>query len=121
MALSDISYRQGISIYYLEQIFNKLKKNGLVRSSKGPGGGYLLSKNIDEIKILDIVFAVEENLDARTCKGVLNCKESGKCIVHDLLNDLTVHLYEYLKSISLNDVLLNSIKYKNNNSIKLIN
>ena len=120
--LSDISIRQGISVSYLEQIFLKLKRNGLVKSCKGPGGGYILSKNIVEIKILDIIIAVEENLDARTCKGVLNCKENSKCVVHDLLNGLTIHLYSYLKSISLNDLLSNTTKYNNINNkfIKLI-
>lgn len=105
--LYAISQRHDISLSYLEQLFMKLRKNGIVKSHKGPGGGYTLVQALAEIKISTIIKAVDENMDARTCKGKLNCGiNHKKCLTHDLWNNLTNYLYSYLDQISLNDILI---------------
>lgn len=108
MTLYAISDRQGISISYLEQLFVKLRRQGMVKSYKGPGGGYVLSKNLDQLKISEIIKAVDDDMDARTCHGMKNCKDSNKCLTHDLWNNLTNHVYTYLDSVSLHDLVSNA-------------
>ncbi|MCE3268032.1 MAG: DNA-binding protein [Burkholderiales bacterium] len=107
MTLYAISNRQGISISYLEQLFVKLRRQNMVKSYKGPGGGYILAKNSDQIKISQIIKAVDDDMDARTCHGMKNCKDNNKCLTHDLWNDLTKHVYAYLDNISLFDLIHN--------------
>jgi Rrf2 family iron-sulfur cluster assembly transcriptional regulator len=107
MTLYTISNRQGISISYLEQLFVKLRRQNMVKSYKGPGGGYILAKNSDQIKISQIIKAVDDDMDARTCHGMKNCKDNNKCLTHDLWNDLTKHVYAYLDNISLFDLIHN--------------
>jgi Rrf2 family iron-sulfur cluster assembly transcriptional regulator len=104
-SLNIISQRQKISISYLEQLFVKLRRFGIVKSYKGPGGGYILAKNLQDITIAQIIKAVDEDLDARTCHGLANCHENKKCLAHDLWSGLTQHVYDYLDGISLLDVL----------------
>ena len=103
--LCTISKRQGISVSYLEQLFVKLRRLGMVRSYKGPGGGYILAKAADKISISEIINAVDDRMDARTCNGMRNCKSNKKCLTHDLWNDLTTHVHNYLDNISLNDLI----------------
>ncbi len=110
MTLYAISDRQGISISYLEQLFVKLRRQGMVKSYKGPGGGYVLSKNLEQLKISEIIKAVDDDMDARTCHGMKNCKDSNKCLTHDLWNDLTNHVYTYLDSVSLQSLVNNANK-----------
>lgn len=110
VSLSDISYRSSISVSYLEQLFSKLRKAGIVNSIKGPKGGYHLNKNESDITILDIVLAVDEPLETRSCKGKLKnglgCNlKSGKCKSHDLWDDFLKSIKSYLSSITLHDVL----------------
>jgi Rrf2 family iron-sulfur cluster assembly transcriptional regulator len=105
MTLYTISDRQGISISYLEQLFVKLRRQGMVKSYKGPGGGYILSKNPEQLKVSEIIKAVDDDMDARTCHGLKNCKDNNKCLTHDLWNDLTNHVYTYLDSVSLFDLV----------------
>jgi Rrf2 family iron-sulfur cluster assembly transcriptional regulator len=84
ITLSEISGRQDISLSYLEQLFSKLRKQGLVKSSRGPGGGYELAQEAEDISISKIILAVDESVDIRRCKGDGNCHGGHGCITHDL-------------------------------------
>jgi Rrf2 family iron-sulfur cluster assembly transcriptional regulator len=101
ITLADISKRQGISLSYLEQLFSRLRKNGLVDSARGPGGGYRLSRNASEICVADVITAVDEKIDARRCEGKGNCQDNVPCLTHDLWCDLSDQIYSFLKSIDL--------------------
>ena len=106
--LSDISARQEISVSYLEQLFCKLRKSGLVRSIRGPRGGYVVAKNLSETRIADIILAVDEPIKATRCSnGSSNgCRaDKSRCLTHDLWEELTNHIHIFLSSISLMDVL----------------
>ena len=89
VSLADISERQGISLSYLEQLFSKLRKYGLVNSIRGPGGGYRLGRCSAEIAIADIIIAVNESVDATKCQGKGNCQGGQQCITHSLWEDLS--------------------------------
>lgn len=101
VTLSGISERQGISLSYLEQLFGKLRRQRLVRSVRGPGGGYLPGREMDDISVADIVRAVDEPLDATQCGGRQNCHDEHRCMTHDLWATLNKKMYEYLSSVSL--------------------
>ncbi|MFP5345264.1 MAG: Fe-S cluster assembly transcriptional regulator IscR [Gammaproteobacteria bacterium] len=101
VALTDIAGRQGISLSYLEQLFAKLRKRGLVASTRGPGGGYRLKTGADAISIADVVSAVDEKVDATRCAGKQNCQGNQRCLTHDLWNDLSGKIYEFLNGITL--------------------
>lgn len=105
ITLYNISERQSISLSYLEQLFVKLRKNNIVKSYKGPGGGYVLTRDLDQIPIAEIIKAVDEDMDARTCRGSKNCKDNSKCLTHDLWAGLTNELYNYLGKVTLKDLL----------------
>ena len=110
VSLSEISIRQNISLSYLEQIFNKLKKSNLVFSIKGPGGGYNLSKAANKIKISEIINGVEENIKATGCSNDPSKFCTGKnekCITHHFLEDLESLIENYLDSVALSDIALN--------------
>ena len=117
--LTQISLRQGISIAYLEQLFLKLRKNNLVKSVRGPLGGYVLSKPPGEIKLLSIISAVDEKIKTVKCrkesKKACNGK-SIKCITHNLWDDLETHINKFFEDNTLNDVLFREVK---NNSEEL--
>lgn len=107
VALADIAERQEISLSYLEQLFGKLRKGGLVKSVRGPGGGYLLSRPAVQMRISDIILAVDEPIQTTRCSpgspaGCHNNK--GRCLTHDLWEELGNQIYLYLSSVSLNDV-----------------
>ena len=115
-SLTEISLRQGISISFLEQIFNNLKKNNLVYSSRGPSGGYLLSKSPAEIKLLSIMRAVDENVKTVGCKkeSKKGCTgKSIKCITHNLWDDLENHINSFFEKNTLNDIIFKVVKNKN--------
>lgn len=101
ITLADISQRQGISLSYLEQLFSKLRKNGLVSSARGPGGGYRLSRDAKEIAVVDVITAVDEKIDARRCEGMGNCQDNDSCLTHELWCDLSDKIFEFLSGISL--------------------
>jgi len=101
ITLADISKRQGISLSYLEQLFSRLRKNGLVDSARGPGGGYRLSRAATEICVADVITAVDEKVDAMRCEGKGNCQDNGQCLTHELWCDLSDQIYSFLKSINL--------------------
>ncbi len=101
VTLADISQCQGISLSYLEQLFSKLRKHGLVEGVRGPGGGYRLAKDAGEISIADIIQSVDEKLDMTTCGGKGNCSKGDKCLTHHLWHDLSCKLYAFLSGITL--------------------
>lgn len=105
ITLADISKRQGISLSYLEQLFSKLRRNGLVDSARGPGGGYRLSRAAGEICIADVITAVDEKVDVRKCEGKGNCQDNGQCLTHELWCDLSNQIYSFLKGIDLGQLV----------------
>ena len=114
-SLTEISLRQGISISYLEQLFLKLRKNNLVKSARGPSGGYILSKPPEEIKLLSIISAVDEKIKTVKCKkeSKKGCNgKSIKCITHNLWDDLEAHINKFFEDNTLNDILFKQVKNK---------
>lgn len=107
VALAAISARQQISLSYLEQLFGKLRRQELVESTRGPGGGYSLGRKAEDITVADIIVAVDEAIDATGCGGGENCMgdESGRCMTHDLWASLNAKMLEYLNSISLKSLV----------------
>ena len=105
VALADISERQGISLYYLEQLFARLRRNDLVKSARGPGGGYRLGRTADSISVAQIIRAVDESMDATKCRGRKNCQDNHPCLSHHLWEDLSAQVYEFLNGITLADVI----------------
>ena len=111
--LTEISIRQGISVSFLEQIFLKLKKNNLVRSSRGPSGGYLLTKSPEEIKLSSIIKAVDERVKTLGCKkeSKKGCNgKSIKCITHNLWEDLETHINNFFEKNTLKDIVYRTNK-----------
>lgn len=105
VSLADISERQGISLSYLEQLFSKLRKYGLVNSIRGPGGGYRLGKCSAEIAIADIITAVNESVDATKCQGKGNCQGGEQCLTHSLWEGLSERIEGFLKNITLAELV----------------
>ncbi|MAG75469.1 MAG: Fe-S cluster assembly transcriptional regulator IscR [Thalassotalea sp.] len=103
--LADISERQGISLSYLEQLFSRLRKHGLVTSVRGPGGGYRLGKCSAQIAVADVISAVDESVDATKCMGQGNCQGGNQCLTHTLWSDLSKRIEEFLQSISLSELV----------------
>lgn len=103
--LADISQRQGISLSYLEQLFAKLRKKGLVDSARGPGGGYRLSRVAADIPVAEVITAINEHVDARRCGGLANCQHDQTCLTHELWEDLSNQIFDFLSSISLGDLV----------------
>ncbi len=101
ISLSDISRRQGISLSYLEQLFSRLRREGLVASTRGPGGGYALSRPANSIAVGDVVAAVDEKVDSTRCGGLTNCHNDERCLTHDLWSELSKQIYEFLNGITL--------------------
>jgi len=113
--LTEISLRQGISIAYLEQLFLKLRKNNLVRSARGPSGGYVLSKPPGDIKLLSIISAVDEKIKTVKCRkeSKKGCNgKSIKCITHNLWDDLETHINKFFEDNTLNDILFKEVRNK---------
>ncbi len=103
--LADISYRQGISLSYLEQLFARLRKQGLVISARGPGGGYQLGHHSEDISVVDVIRAVDETVDATRCGGSKNCQDEQRCLTHDLWEELSQQIANFLGGISLADLV----------------
>lgn len=110
VALAAISQRQNISLSYLEQLFGKLRRHELVESVRGPGGGYSLARLARNVTVADIIFAVDEPLDATNCGGKRDCTSGtggkpGKCMTHELWATLNRKMVDYLDSVSLQDLV----------------
>ena len=105
ITLAEIAARQTISVAYLEQLFAKLKRFGLVSSVRGANGGYHLAKNADQITVLEIIEAVNETVNATRCDHQGNCQNGAMCLTHDLWQELSDHIADYLQKITLADLL----------------
>jgi Rrf2 family iron-sulfur cluster assembly transcriptional regulator len=105
VSLADISTRQGISLSYLEQLFARLRQFKLVKSVRGPGGGYQLVGVAADISVAQVVDAVSESLDATRCEGKGNCQEGEVCLTHHLWEDLSAQIHQFLHGISLADLV----------------
>ena len=106
VTLSSISERQKISLSYLEQLFGKLRRNNIVESVRGPGGGYYLARPGNKITIAEIVIAVDEPLDATKCGGLGNCHgEDAPCLTHDLWMGLNEKILDYLEAVTLQQLV----------------
>lgn len=105
--LADISERQGISLSYLEQLFSRLRRNALVSSVRGPGGGYLLGKNPAAIAVGAVITAVDESVDATRCQGKESCQQGERCLTHVLWRDLSVRISDFLNGITLAELVNN--------------
>lgn len=105
VSLADISGRQDISLSYLEQLFAKLRRNDLVSSVRGPGGGYRLSRSSDEIFVAQIIDAVNETVDATGCGGTADCQQGEVCLTHHLWCDLSDQIHGFLSNISLSNLV----------------
>ncbi|MCP1676235.1 Rrf2 family iron-sulfur cluster assembly transcriptional regulator [Natronocella acetinitrilica] len=104
VALADISQSQQISLSYLEQLFARLRRAGLVSGVRGPGGGYRLARPAAEISVAAVIEAVDESLDATRCKGRENCQGGNRCLTHDLWSELSCQIQNFLAGISLADM-----------------
>lgn len=105
ITLSDIAQRQGISLSYLEQLFSRLRRQELVSSVRGPGGGYTLGRDASEICVAEVISAVDESVDTTRCGGAHNCHNNHRCLTHDLWQDLSRRIHGYLSQISLHDLM----------------
>ena len=105
VTLAGISERQRISLSYLEQLFGKLRRAGIVSSVRGPGGGYNLAQPAQRVSVADLIVAVDEPLDATQCAGKENCLDDKRCMTHDLWARLNEKMYDYLASVTLADLV----------------
>jgi Rrf2 family iron-sulfur cluster assembly transcriptional regulator len=112
VTLARISERQKISLSYLEQLFGKLRRNKLVDSVRGPGGGYKLAKPMNQVSAVDIILAVDEPIDATQCGGKENCHNGERCMTHHLWSGLNVKIRDYLAFVTL-EQLVTDPKAKN--------
>jgi Rrf2 family iron-sulfur cluster assembly transcriptional regulator len=105
VTLAEISGRQKISLSYLEQLFGKLRRHHLVESVRGPGGGYVLAKEMAQVTVTDIILAVDEPIDATQCGGKENCHDDRKCLTHDLWASLNERIFDYLGGVNLRQLV----------------
>ena len=110
VTLAEISGRQKISLSYLEQLFGKLRRRGIVDSVRGPGGGYCLAREAAQLTVADIILAVDEPIDATQCAGKENCKDEEKCLTHDLWANLNERIFDYLGSVTLHQLVENQFQ-----------
>ena len=113
ISLRDISLRQNISLVYLEQIFSKLKKNNIVKSIRGANGGYVLTRDPEQIKLSNIFSAVDEKIKTIQCKRESKKGCNGKltkCITHNLWDDLEMHINDFFDKKNLGDILKNNLE-----------
>ncbi len=105
VTLAAVSGRQKISLSYLEQLFGKLRRSGLVESVRGPGGGYNLAKPHEQVSVADIILAVDEPIDATQCGGKENCLDDHRCMTHDLWMGLNAHIFSFLSGVTLAELV----------------
>ncbi|MGB5279264.1 MAG: Rrf2 family transcriptional regulator [Gammaproteobacteria bacterium] len=107
VSLAAISERQCISLSYLEQLFARLRRNGVVKSTRGPGGGYTLNRDAAEISVSDIIVAVDESCQVAACDDADGCQGDYQCLTHDLWNELSNEIRSFLDGISLAEMMAN--------------
>jgi Rrf2 family transcriptional regulator, iron-sulfur cluster assembly transcription factor len=105
VTLGGVSERQKISLSYLEQLFGKLRRHGIVESVRGPGGGYNLARPANSLSVADIILAVDEPIDATQCGGKENCKDDRRCMTHELWAALNAHIFSFLRSVTLEQLV----------------
>lgn len=105
VSLAAISERQQISLSYLEQLFAKLRRNDIVTSTRGPGGGYMLKNNVDEISVSDIILAVDESCKVVDCADSDGCHGDYQCLTHDLWQELSNEIRSFLDGITLSEIM----------------
>jgi len=105
VTLQDIAINQEISLSYLEQLFARLRQGGLVRGTRGPGGGYRLAQDSSEISIAGIISAVDEKSDLTRCGGKADCQQGEECLTHEIWADLSQKIYQFLDDISLAELI----------------
>lgn len=108
VCLSEIATRQDISLPYLEQLFTRLRRRGLVASTRGPGGGYNLGKPAAEIAVAEIISAVDESFDATRCGGERDCHGGKSCLTHELWEDLSREVHRFLRGVTLAQLMQSS-------------
>ena len=113
VSLDIISQRQNISLSYLEQLFAKLRKASLVKSVRGPGGGYLLSPPAEDVTLTQIIEAVDENIDLRRCHGLKNCLRGRECVSHHLWCEVSDQIRSFLSEKNLQQVMDDYNTHKN--------
>lgn len=101
VTLAAVSERQRISLSYLEQLFGKLRRSGIVASVRGPGGGYHLARAAAQLSVAQIIVAVDEPIDATQCGGLENCHDDRRCMTHDLWAGLNSHIFSFLSGVTL--------------------
>lgn len=105
ISLADISRRQEISLSYLEQLFARLRRAELVKSVRGPGGGYLLAVPPAQVSVAEVIDAVNESVDATRCQGLSDCQKGDICLTHHLWCELSQEIHGFLDGITLNDLV----------------
>jgi Rrf2 family iron-sulfur cluster assembly transcriptional regulator len=105
VTLAGVAERQKISLSYLEQLFGKLRRYGLVNSVRGPGGGYNLARAATGVSVADIITAVDEPIDATQCGGKENCQDDKRCMTHELWASLNTHIFAFLNSVTLEQLV----------------
>ena len=109
VSLAAISERQHISLSYLEQLFARLRRNGVVKSTRGPGGGYTLNRDATEISVSDVILAVDESCQIAACDDTESCHGDYQCLTHDLWNELSNEIRTFLDGISLAEMMSNEM------------
>ena len=105
VTLSAVSERQKISLSYLEQLFGKLRRHGMVESVRGPAGGYNVARKPAAVLVADVILAVDEPIDATQCGGLENCLDDHRCMTHELWSGLNAHIFAYLRSVTLAELV----------------
>ena len=120
VSLAAISERQGISLSYLEQLFSKLRRNDVVSSTRGPGGGYKLTNDVDKVSVSDIILAVDESCKVVDCEDSEGCGGGYQCLTHDLWQELSNEIRTFLDGITLSEIMsqeaVNDVKVRQDNA-----
>lgn len=123
VSLAAISERQAISLSYLEQLFAKLRRNNIVSSTRGPGGGYKLTNNVEEVRVSDIILAVDESCKVVDCADSDGCHDGYQCLTHDLWQELSNEIRSFLDGITLSEIMaqqgVNEIKMRQDEVVGL--
>jgi len=123
VSLAAISKRQGISLSYLEQLFAKLRRNSIVSSTRGPGGGYKLTNEVEEVRVSDIILAVDESCKVVDCSDSDGCHGEYQCLTHDLWQELSNEIRSFLDGITLSEIMaqqgVNEIKTRQDDVVGL--